>query len=86
MVCGSAVKLLVSAYGIVSGLLSRMVAIGRTLKKYRSCPRDVEGALLLLPNWPTMTISRQTSDAIVNAIGVIIHAMRPAFPMFAALA
>jgi hypothetical protein len=32
-----------------------------------------------------MTMSRQISDATVNAIGVIIHAMRPAFPIFAVL-
>jgi hypothetical protein len=30
-----------------------------------------------------MTMSRHISEAIVNAIGVMIHAMRPALPMFA---
>lgn len=55
------------------------------MKKYRSVPSDVEGALLLLPSCPAMTHRKQMSDASVNAIGVIMHAMRPAFPMFAVL-
>ena len=55
------------------------------MKKYRSRPSDVEGALLLLPSCPIMTRSRQTNEAIVNAIGVMIHATRPAFPILAAV-
>jgi hypothetical protein len=43
----------------------------------------VLGALLLVPTWPIMTRIRQIAEAIVNAIGVMMHAMRPILPMLA---
>jgi hypothetical protein len=82
MLCGSVVKLLVSACRLLADWSGHWGG-ERTLKKYRSVPSDVEGALLLLPSCPTMTHRKQMSEAIVSAIGVMMHAMRPAFPMFA---
>lgn len=32
--------------------------------------------------WPSMTITKHIKDARVRARGVIIHAKRPALPMF----
>jgi hypothetical protein len=57
---------------------------GHTLKKYRSRPKAVVGALL--PDqgvWPSMTMTKHIKDARVRHIGVRIHAKRPTLPMFA---
>jgi hypothetical protein len=56
----------------------------RTLKKYRSRPKAVAGALL--PDhgvWPSMTMMKHIKDARVRHIGVRIHAKRPTLPIFA---
>jgi hypothetical protein len=56
----------------------------RTLKKYRSRPRLVLGALLsLVDSWPIMTMAMQIIDASVKSMGVRMHANRPTLPMFA---
>src|SRR5690242_15579982 len=59
----------------------------RTLKKYKSRPRAVLGALLPFHGvWPIMTIAIHSSDTRVSSMGVRIHAKRPILPMFAAVA
>ena len=53
-----------------------------TLKKYRSRPKAVAGALL--PDqgvWPSTTIMKHIIDARVRHIGVRIHAKRPTLPI-----
>jgi hypothetical protein len=52
-----------------------------TLRKYKLRPTSVAGAFVLLLSCPTITSNRHISEAIVNAMGVIIHAARAALPM-----
>ena len=59
---------------------------GHTLKKYKSRPRAVAGALLPFHGvWPSMTITKHINDARVRHMGVRIHAKRPTLPMVAAV-
>jgi hypothetical protein len=56
----------------------------RTLKKYKSRPSCVLGALLsFMLIWPVMTMTMHIRDASVRSIGVRIHAKRPTLPMIA---
>jgi hypothetical protein len=58
----------------------------RTLKKYRSRPSAVTGALLPFHGiCPITTIMKVINDARVRSIGVRIHAKRPTLPIFAAV-
>jgi hypothetical protein len=60
------------------------VGCKRTLKKYRSRPSCVAGALLPFHGvWPSRTITKHINDARVSSIGVSIHANLPTLPIFA---
>jgi hypothetical protein len=52
-----------------------------TLRKYRSLPRDVGGALLLLLSCPTMTMIRDMNEAAANATAGTRHILRLVFPI-----
>jgi hypothetical protein len=54
-----------------------------TLKKYKSRPRAEPGALLLFPTWPMITRIKQMAEAMVRAMGVMMHAKRPILPILA---